>query len=153
MIKKYQKFLEEITIKGNIGVPGESGEEGESKYLSDVERRAKRQLGIEGDGPMDIPRYGSELMDLLDRSLSKTRGKEKELEDLALKVILSEYETILDGVELDIKLVGKGGPSDIMEPGTPAQPPMMRLTQDPELKMEVDKAKLLNNVIQGEAIS
>lgn len=27
----------------------------------------------------------------------------------------------------------------------------MRLTQDPELKMEVDKAKLLNNVIQGEA--
>lgn len=151
MIKKYQKFLEEITIKGNIGVPGESGEEGESKYLSDVERRAKRQLGIEGDGPMDIPRYGSELMDLLDRSLSKTRGKEKELEDLALKVILSEYETILDGVELDIKLVGKGRPSDIMEPGTPAQPPMMRLTQDPELKMEVDKAKLLNNVIQGEA--
>lgn len=151
MIKKYQKFLEEITIKGNIGIPGESGEEGESKYLSDVERRAKRQLGIEGDGPMDIPRYGSELMDLLDRSLRKTRGKEKELEDLALKVILSEYETILDGVELDIKLVGKGRPSDIMEPGTPAQPPMMRLTQDPELKMEVDKAKLLNNVIQGEA--
>lgn len=151
MIKKYQKFLEEITIKGNIGVPGESGEEGESKYLSDVERRAKRQLGIEGEGPRDIPRYGSELMDLLDNSLRKTRGKEKELEDLALKVILSEYETILDGVELDIKLVGRGRPSDIMEPGTPAQPPMMRLTQDPELKMEVDKAKLLNNVIQGEA--
>lgn len=151
MIKKYQKFLEEITIKGNIGVPGESGEEGEPKYLSDVERRAKSQLGIERDGPMDIPRYGSELMGLLDQSLRRTRGKEKELEDLALKVILSEYETILDGVELDIKLVGKGRPSDIMEPGTPAQPPMMRLTQDPELKMEVDKAKLLNNVIQGEA--
>lgn len=151
MIKKYQKFLEEITIKGNIGVPGESGEEGESKYLSNVERRAKRELGIEGDTPRDIPRYGSELMSLLGQSLRVTRGKEKQLEDLALKVIMSEYESILDGVELDIKLVGQGRPADIMDSDTPAQPPMMRLTQDPELKMEVDKAKLLNNVIQGEA--
>jgi hypothetical protein len=151
MLKRYQKFLEEITIKGNIGVPGEGDDTTDPKYLSDVERRAKERLGIQRSTPQEGHRFGMELMRLLEESLRKTRGKEKELEQLALDVIMSEYASILDGVELDIKFIRPGGASQIMDPGTPAQPPMMRLTNDPELKMEVDKAKLLNNVIQGEA--
>jgi hypothetical protein len=151
MIKKYQKFVEEITIKGNAGVPGESGDPNDPKYLQNVERRAKQRMGIERSSPADIMRYWPEIMGLVRQSQGMTRGKEKELEDLALEVIMDEYQSILDNVELDIKLVRPGAPAEILDGGTPAQPPMMRLTSDPDLKMEVDKAKLLNNVIQGEA--
>ena len=36
-MKKYKKFLEEITIQGNPGVPGEGNREpGDSRYLSDI---------------------------------------------------------------------------------------------------------------------
>ncbi len=156
MIKKYKSFLEEITIKGNQGVPGEDDNQNDPKYLSDVERRARNRMGNrgrplpEGDH-MLIHQNGMEMMELVRQSLSMTNGKERELEELAKQVILSQYETILDGVELDIKLVKPGEPSKMMDDGDEEEKPEYKLTDDPELKKEVDKAKLLNNIIQGEA--
>jgi len=157
MIRKYQKFLEEVTIKGNQGIPGEAGDKDDPKYLSDVERRARSRMGDrgrplpEGD-PNLIGRSGQEIMSLLSQSLSMTRGKEKELEELAKQVILSQYESILDGVELDIKLVKPGEPNEMMdEGGEEEDQPNYQSTNDVELRREVDKAKILNNIIQGEA--
>lgn len=156
MIKKYQRFLEEVTIKGNQGIPGEDKDKNDPKYLSDVERRARNRMGDRGrplpeGNPHLIMQTGREIMELVQRSLSMTEGKEKELEDLAKQVILSQYESILDGVELDIKLVKPGRPNDMMEEGEEDTPPDYRVINDIELRREVDKAKLLNNVIQGEA--
>ncbi len=146
MIKKYTKFLEEVTIKGNSGIPNDD-------YLSDSERRARARLGSNGNPLPEadfrlISQNGMELMRLLHISSSLIVGKERELEKLAKKAILSNYGSILDGVELDIRLVKRGEPKDLMEPG---EMPVFRITNDPELRKEVDKAKLLNNIIQGEA--
>lgn len=159
MLKKYKPFLEEISIKGNSGVPGESGDNKDPKYLSNVDRRARTRLGDQGrplpEGDMRlIQRVGMEIMNLASRSMEITRGREKELEDLAKEVILSQYGTILDGVELDIKLVRPGEPNRMMdkpEESDEDEMPTFRVTNDPDLKKEVDKAKLLNNIIQGEA--
>ncbi len=148
MIKRYNKFLEEVTIKGNQGVPENPD------YLSDSERRARTRVGDgrpvpEGD-PRLIMQTGQEMMRLLSISMRMMSGKEKDLEKLAKEVILSNYGSILDGVDLDIRLVGPGGPKDLMD-SEDGDMPVFRLTNDPELRKEVDKAKLLNNVIQGEA--
>jgi hypothetical protein len=156
MIRKYKPFLEEISIKGNTGIPGESNDRNDPKYLSDVERRARARMGDRGrplpEGDMRLlQQTGMELMGLVNRSLSMTDGKEKELEDLAKRVILDQYESILDGVELDIKLVKMGEPNKMMEEGEKEDDPSYKITNDPDLKKEVDKAKLLNSVIQGEA--
>ncbi len=156
MVKKYQKFLEEVTIKGNQGIPGEDGNRNDPKYLSDIERRARNRMGDRGrplpeGNPHLIGQSGQEIMGLLSQSLSMTNGKEKELEELAKQVILSQYGSILDGVELDIKLVKPGKPNEMMDDGEEEEEPDYQSTNDDELRREVDKAKILNGIIQGEA--
>ena len=136
MIKKYQSFFEEITIKGNQGVPGEGKDKDDPKYLSNVERRARLRLGDNGRPlPEDfelVHRYGPRIMQLVQTSSRIIAGKEKELEDLAKEVIMSQYGAILDNVELDIHL---GSPQSNLsdEDGGEADLPSFRITDDPDL--------------------
>lgn len=153
-MKDFQKYLEEVSIKGNPGVPGEGDKKpGDKNYLSDIERRAKNRLGISGrEHPMQ---FGGRLMELLERSQRVTRGRETELEELAKEIILQNYGDILDGVELDIKLVRSGGQiaqfMDDCSGGSCPDLPPFRQVKDPATINKIHKAKLGNNIIQGEA--
>lgn len=156
-MKDFKKFLEEVTIKGNPGVPGEGGKKPEDKdYLKDVESRAKNRLGISGrEHPAQ---FGERIMQLVRQSQQITRGRENELEELAREIILQNYGEILDGVELDIKLVRSG--SDVAQfmkqcedeqEDDEQERPNFRLVRDPATINKIHKAKLGNNIIQGEA--
>jgi hypothetical protein len=153
-MKNFQKFLEEVTIKGNPGIPGEGSKRPEDKsYLSDVERRAKQRLGLTGrEHPMQ---FGGRIMELVNKSQRMTRGKESELEQLAIDVILSNFGDILEGVELDIKLVRSGQEvANFMQEESEEENddlPKFREINDPELINRIHKAKVGNNIIQGEA--
>lgn len=157
-LRNFSSFLEEVSIKGNEGIPGE-GPGDDKKYLDEVERRARERVGVQRDEdprtgmPRQTMEAGRELMDLLNRSMSAIRGKEDELEKLAKDIILSQYGTILDNVDLDIKLVRPGEVKDFMddEDGEPEPEPTFQLLNDPEIKKEVDKRKIINNITQGEA--
>lgn len=155
-MKNFQKFLEEVSIKGNPGVPGEGERQpGDKDYLSDIERRAKDRMGLTGrEHPGQfVPR----LMELVGLSQNLTRGSEDEVENLAKDIILSNYGDILEGVELDIKLVRSGNEvANFMqqqkcEGGACPPPPNFRRLTDPEVIKRIHKAKLANNIIQGEA--
>ena len=154
-MKNFKKFLEEVTIQGNPGIPGE-GESmpGEGKYLSDVERRAKQRLGITG---REIPpQIGMRMMQLMQQSSRLTTGKENELNKLALDVILDNFGDLLEGVILDIKLVTpqSGEIQKLMKSDDDAEMPElpnMRHIKDENLKMKIHKAKIGNTIIQGEA--
>lgn len=171
-MENFKKYFEEISIKDNPGVPGEPERRpGESKYLSDVERRAKQRLNI---GNMDnLPpmqkhmathQIGLRLMSLGERSfgLSRThdeRGRKtdigRSIEQLATKVILDNFGEILDGVELDIKLVQSGRQINNFMEENKEDPefPNFRyeLVKNEETKRRIHKAKIANNLIQGEA--
>jgi hypothetical protein len=155
-MKNFKKFLEEITIKGNPGIPGEGDKRpGEREYLSDIERRAKDRMELTGrETPME---FGRRMMYLLETSLQETRGKESELEELATNIILSNFDDILYGVELDIKLVRSGQQianfmkEDEDEEDEDQEMPNFREVTDPELIRRIHKAKLGNVIIQGEA--
>lgn len=154
-MKKFDKFLEEVSIKGNQGVPGETRGEND-QYLNDRERAAKQRLGVSGReaGTRAEMEIGMEIMQLLQRSLGMTRGKETELNQLAEEVIRANYDSILDGVELDIKLVTPREVKQNMDDDEEEEEPDMpsyQLLNDPEIRKEVDKRKLANNIIQGEA--
>lgn len=152
-MKNFKKFLEEVTIKGNPGVPSEGDKQpGDKNYLSDIERRAKDRMGLTGrEHPSQL---GPRMMQLLQTSLQMTRGKEEELEKLATDVILDNFSDILGDVELDIKLVRSGQEvANFMNEESDEQPemPSFRQITDPELIKRIHKAKLGNVIIQGEA--
>ena len=155
-MKDFKKFLEEVTIKGNPGVPGEGEKQpGDKDYIKDTEARAKARLGVSGrENPMQI---GRRLMELVGQSQQMTRGREEDLENLAKEIILQNYGEILDGVELDIKLVRSG--ADVAqfmqecedEQEDEEESPNFRQVKDPATINKIHKAKLANNIIQGEA--
>ncbi len=153
-MKNFNKFLEEVSIKGNPGVPGEGeNKDGDKEYLSDVEKRAKDRLGITR---RDHPRqYGPRLMQLVGQSQRLTAGKEEELEKLAHDIIVSNFGDIIFDVKLDIKLVRSGQDvADFMEDeggGEPEELPEFVNIKDNELIKRIHKAKLGNNIIQGES--
>ena len=78
-MKSFLEFLNEATIKGNIGVPGE-GPEGrnEPSYLRGIEEEGRRKAA--GD-PRQI---GGRMMQIMDQNRSIIRGKEKELEEFEI---------------------------------------------------------------------
>jgi hypothetical protein len=156
-MKDFNKFLEEVTIKGNPGVPGEGEKQpGDKDYIKDTEARAKARLGLSGrENPMQ---FGGRLMELVQQSQQVTRGREEELENLAKEIITQNYGEILDNVELDIKLVKSG--NDIAkfmkdceeeQDDQDEESPSFRQVKDPATINKIHKAKLANNIIQGEA--
>lgn len=156
-MKDFKKFLEEVTIKGNPGVPNEGDKQpGDKDYLKDTESRAKARLGLSGrETPMQ---FGGRLMQLVGQSQQMTRGREEDLENLAKEIIIQNYGEILDGVELDIKLVRSGSQiAQFMQDCEEEQDddneeaPKFRQIQDPATINKIHKAKLGNNIIQGEA--
>jgi hypothetical protein len=168
-MKNFQKFLEEITVKGNPGIPGEGGKkQGESDYLKDVEARAKRRLELgPGDmsrrgpmGPMPSPtemRLGRELMGLLGQSMQFTTGHEEELSELATRVFTNLYNDLIERyeIEVDIKIVKPGKVKQFMdeeesEQENPVMPEFQEVVEE-DIKNEVFKRKIANLIIQGEA--
>jgi hypothetical protein len=156
-IKDFEKFLEEITIKGNPAIPGEGEErEGEKPYLSDVEKRAKERMKITGD--QSTGSLGSTLMSLLTKSSEYVKGKEKALEDLAKKVMEVNFGWILDrySIDLDIKLFKSGGQikkfmdESEEEENPEAEAEFIEVTEE-DIRNEVHKRKIANLIIQGES--
>jgi len=173
-MKNFKQFSE-AKLPGNIGIPGE-GEEGE-KYISDVERRARRELAQVTGHPRD-------LMDLLMRATSLMIGdivtpdlyfrnrltteqrnavqaRFSQIENLAKDVISSFYGDILDNVELNIKMTSPNEVKRFMDSKSdePVKAKTKQFTaQEKEkireienLKAKIDKQKILNNIVQGEA--
>lgn len=166
-MKNFSKFLEEITIKGNSGVPGED-DKSEKPYLRGVDDKGAQKIsGVRDPRPLFM-----EIMQLVGKAKSLSSGKNKELEEFAEKIIRDVYSGILDNVELDIKLVGDGqeiqefmqeedkrkdeeaqeqDEDDEKESQDEDETPTTIVSTDRDLKLEVDKRKLANNIIQGEA--
>lgn len=156
-MKSFQKFLEEISIKGNPGIPGEGGRrEGEPNYVSDSERRARTRLNAREGDQREIMQNGQRMMQLLKTSMAKTAGKEDQLTQLAESVFRSLYQDLIDRyeIELDIKLIKPGKVKDWMdeqEEEDQDPPEEFRRVTDEDIKNEIYKRKIANLIIQGEA--
>lgn len=142
-IKKYNQIFE-ATLRGNEGTPNE--------YLDEIEKIAKKQFGTSGPTEREH-REGFEIMMQIQRT---QQGNLDRLTKIGKDIIMEFYGSILDGVELDIKIVppndrekremamaaAGGGEEDEDEKETDN-------TAAP--KSEIDKRKILNNIMQGES--
>jgi hypothetical protein len=160
-MKDFRQFLkEEISIKGNKGVPSEK--------ISDIERQGAEK--ISGLNPNQLI---GQIMGFLRQSQSFTKGKEKELEKLAKEVIEDAFGLVLANVDLDINMIQDGNKiaefakkedqekkeeeesqESQDEEEEEEESPEIDLEAEPskeEIKLAVDKRKIMNNIIQGEA--
>jgi hypothetical protein len=95
-MKNFDKFIsEEISIRGNKGVPEEK--------LRDIERQGREMVGGQSERQL-----GMRLNQLLQQSKQFTRGKEKDLEKLAVEVVRDTFGIILSNVEIEASLEPDG---------------------------------------------
>ena len=141
MIKDFNKFLNEASLQDNQAIPDD--------YLREVERKAQVMLRERGINQRTI----NQFMGMIQEVQRIQRGHEEALEELAENIIRQYYGTIIENVTLDIKIVRPGQvPTEgTEEEPSDEQPPEMEEVTDDDLKMEVDKRKIANNIMQGEA--
>ena len=141
-MKSFAKFIEEVTYLGNKGLPDDFMDKTKGKASKDYQVR-----------PDDVSQEGalqSQMASLMARSNSimwsgsKEEGdkRAKKLVQLAKDVIMSEYESILDNVDLEIKLV-RGGEviSEVPKLGDVPITPKTQAEQKEELKKDQEKSK------------
>ena len=166
-MKSFQDFINEATIKGNLGVPGEGpGGRDEESFLRGVEEEGRRKA-------MGDPRQiGGRMMQISQSSKSLIRGKEKEIEKFAEEIIKDVYSGFMDSVELDLQIVRDGmAVKQFMDAEDEKKKERnekekekskekkedkeketsVRKSTDAQLKLEIDKRKLANAITQGEA--
>ena len=73
-MKNFSKFNEEISIRGNKGIPPEK--------LREIEQKGAEK--IRGAAPHQV---GGQMMTLMGQSQTFIRGNQRKLEELAVKVI------------------------------------------------------------------
>lgn len=156
-LKDFEKFLEEITIKGSPAIPGEGDKEGESQYLKDVEKRAKEKLGITGAQKQSD--LGQQLLGLLNVSnqFVEEESQKKALVKLAEDVMFDTYGWILDRYDIDLDIqfiVGSQIPrfmEDVENEERPEAEVEFKEVTDEDIIREIHKRKIANLIIQGEA--
>jgi len=143
-LKRYSQLFE-ADIKKNKGVPQD--------YIEGVERKGREKYGYNGPNRMEF----GEMMETLDEIFRIQDGKEDVLTEIGKEIIMNQYGSILDDVKLDIKIVKPNDPEKAeminkMDDSEPEiESPEFEIEQAPIDQDEIDKRKILNNLMQGEA--
>ncbi len=142
--KKFSKFNEEASLKGNKGVPGEGGTQGPS-WLDKISREHRDKVR-QFDQTMlrDFGRY-------IDESQRIQRGKEAELSKLCEDSFYSLFGTLLDDVTLDLKI---GNEAAAMMDGVPEKEAQkIEDIVDQRVLDEIMKRKILKTIQQGKGLN
>jgi len=153
MIKSFKQYLNEASLGGNPGIPGEGGTSGSYRretevYSKEQVRELERRYG---------PKMG-QLVVLANKLKPLQSGHEKDLEKLAEKAIRILYGRMIEDVTLDIKFPEGGEIPDMMK-NVPDKPckncmaPKIEDLEDKDIISEIQKRKIINNITQGEAVN
>lgn len=129
-------------------------------YIDKVKREASETIGTNGPSHQDMMQMGQ----LLQRIFPIQRGHEDELTELGKSVIKKFYGPVIDGVELDVKIVlpddeeKREMAEKMLQDDDQEEEQEQPQFDSPEIEMElegieddIDKRKLINNIMQGEA--
>ena len=146
--KNFNDFLNEASLKGNIGVPGEQGEA--PSWLDKVNREQRQKaMSFERDNRnllMNFPR-------IIGDSQRLQSGKEEELSTLAETCIRELFGSIINDVELDFK-ISRADVKQMLDE-TPDEPEMQNIEDivDQKILDEIQKRKILRTIQQGKGLN
>lgn len=158
-IFSFNQYLNEASLKGNLGIPGEEG--GERSWLRDTTTRsdaAAREFASRNQ--QDIQNFGR----LLARSIELQSGHEEELSQLATEAISALFGSLLDDVDLDLKVVTdrdeikqtmektKTEKEDDEEEEEGEMPELEEI-EDEEILNQISKRKILRTIQQGKGLN
>ena len=141
------KKVRENLFEAKLNLPQE--------YINKVKQNARTQYG-NGPTHQDMQNMGR----LLNQIFPIQRGHEDELTELGKEIIQKFYGPVIEGVELDVKIVDPNDEEKLEmaekmlqekqeeEEGEDQQEIEMEL---PGIENDIDKRKFINNVMQGEA--
>ena len=150
-ITNFNSFINEATLKGNPGFPGEGPDDNDASFIDAVisanRTEAQRLQREQGEDVFN-------LMGNVGKAMRIQSGKEDELSDLAVEVIEEVYGSFIDDVKLDLKIT-KGPQRELknkMEQSCPACQKFSELT-DPKIIDEINKRKIFRTIQQGKGLN
>ena len=149
--KNFEQFMSDVneaSLKGNIGIPGEGGTEGPS-WLGKIDREQQEKVRDFERTNMDLLRN---FHGILGDSQRLQRGKERELSELCEKAFYQLFGTLLNDVTLDLKI---GNEARQMMSETPEAPPRQSIEDivDERVLNEIMKRKILRTIQQGKGLN
>ena len=147
--KNFEQFMSDVneaSLKGNIGIPGEGGTDGPS-WLGKIDREQQEKVRDFERTNMDLLRN---FNGILGDSQRLQRGKERELSELCEKAFYQLFGTLLDDVTLDFKI---GNEARQIMSKTPEAPPSGEEIVDERVLNEIMKRKILRSIQQGKGLN
>lgn len=149
-IKNFKDFLNEASLRGNIGIPGEEGS-GRESWMDKITSRsntAAREFAMQNRA--DIQNFES----LIQQSKRLQRGHEEELSQLTVDAFRELYGYLLEDIDLDFKII-TGNEANQMMQETPTESEEVELDEleDKEIIDQVHKRKILRTIQQGKGLS
>lgn len=141
-IKKFSEYikLDEASLRGNKGVSDE--------FLRRTEDSAKRANDL---FKMNRPEDLNNLMNYIRETSRIQERYKRQLETIATETIRNYYGSILDDVNLVIKFDNGRDIQNTMEDVPMDTPSSFKRIEDEDTIAEIDKRKILKNLMQGEA--
>jgi hypothetical protein len=149
-IHDFNSFLNEVSLEGNKGIPGE-GEDNASSWLKKIDsEKGARMADFERENRQDIMRF----MELVGQSQQIQRGHEEELSALTEEAFRTLFRSLLDDVELDFKL---GDDSREIVQETPDEQSNIEMKiediTDKKILSEIQRRKILRSIQQGKGLT
>jgi hypothetical protein len=146
----FKSFLNEASLEGNRGIPGEAGDMS-SSWLKKIDtEKGARMADFERENRQDIMRF----MQFVGQSQQIQRGHEEELSKLTEEAFRTLFKSLLDDVELDFKL-GSGSQEIVQE--TPEEQSNIEMKieniEDEKILNEIQRRKILRSIQQGKGLT
>jgi hypothetical protein len=149
-VLNFKSFLNEVSLEGNRGIPGEGDDSASSWLKRTGAQKETRMAEFERENRQDIQRF----MQLVGQSQQIQRGHEEELSKLAEDAFRTLFRSLLDDVVLDFKL-GNEARQVVME--TPEEQSNIEQKieniEDDRIISEIERRKILRTIQQGKGLT
>ena len=150
-INSFSEFINEASLRGNAGIPGEEGSDRES-WLDKITQRSNRAAQeFAMANRADIQGF----MGLVMKSLELQRGHEEELSELTVDAFRKLYGSLIEEFELDFKIVTREEVKGSMEetPDEQEEEPELDALEDQEIIDHIQVRKIQRTIQQGKGLS
>lgn len=150
-LSNFNEYINEASLKGNIGIPGEGGSQDDS-WLNRIRReKGERMAEFERQHRTEIMNF----MSLISQSQRIQSGKEEELSELTKAAFIELFGSLLDDIELDFKISNE---SREMLQQTPddsedQEQASLEKLEDEKIINEIHKRKILRTLQQGKGLT